>query len=98
MRKVSLNYGRCDCGADRDGIEDHDRRDCPKSGASERGKQLLRAAKYGTLIVRMRKTIKALPQNKSTVISNNDQSTVINWPYIKDRSSFGHVAIRASIK
>ena len=35
MRKVSLNYSRCDCSADRDGIEDHDRGDCSKLGASE---------------------------------------------------------------
>ena len=35
MRKVSLNYSRSDCSADRDGIEDHDRGDCLKSGAND---------------------------------------------------------------
>ena len=24
MRKISLNYSRCDCSADGDGVEDHD--------------------------------------------------------------------------
>ena len=31
MRKASLDYGRCDCSANGDGVEDHD---CPKGGAS----------------------------------------------------------------